>query len=784
MFVVSAILTINQLIKLDMKLVLTKQLLLTTAILLAGTACTNENNEGLLSNPSSPSDGDATNRREVVVTIKNKLTVTPTGTKAGEIATAKENKISSLDIYVFGAETADGTYTFQERFAYREDPTVTPMPAGATSIDLTQEGDGKEASVSMKLKKGLFVKLYAIANQTSLVDPTGTIGTGIAVGAPAKLMLDGDFKPLVLTNPEQQGTTVLTVGVPTEEQFLKFHSPLLDAATPEDILDTPLPMSGANTVPTDLTDFEAFARIQASFKLTRTVARFDVVNNAADSRFTISNISMGNARKGTTFFPIAPVGTAPADLITMPARTFTGLAGANTGTTPAAFYSYPSPKDDDGYIILTGKYKMNNTDVGTDVSYQIPFKQEVNGNGSYIEISPNHRYTIAITKADDYHLDFNLTVADWTDEGDMDGFEPTEPTLPVTFNTPSATNKDGNPITETGVGKPFEIKADDPTMLRIEHCSSGTQTISLPISNLPAGVEPTAAVAYITAENDVYETKNWLTSTITPDTKADANSHICQIQITRSYSGEVMRQDMAVQIGTVTISWGEGDDKKKTYTIYHGDAFVTYVTSQGQPLLSASLYHDNVSGKDIWWAPVDCGVTGVYSETPFGRLYQWGRKTEFARDNNNIYAGSNYPSSITASYAGEWENLFIKGNLDDNNSWIDTNTPGLDKAWNNNGKTANDPCPDGWRIPTQEELKIFVNGSYRWGSLSTGGVYLPDGQTRLHDTGETTGKAKFWTSDYKNGKACYLSFDNAGDNGTMHDDGDLANGCYIRCIKE
>ena len=401
-----------------MKLVLTKQLLLTTAILLAGTACTNENNEGLPGNPSSPSDGDATNRREVLVTIKNKLTVTPTGTKAGEIATAEENKISSLDIYVFGAETADGTYTFQERFAYREDPAVT-IPAGATSIDLTQEGDGKEASVSMKLKKGLFVKLYAIANQTGLVDPTG------------QPILDGDFKPLVLTNPGQQGTTVLTVGVPTEAEFLAFHSPLLDATTEEDILNTPLPMSGANTVPTDLTDFEAFARIQASFKLTRTVARFDVVNNAADSRFTISKISMGNARKGCTFFPITPTGAAPADaadLITMPARDFEALADANAGTTLAAFYSYPSPKEDNGYIILTGKYKMNNTDEGKDVSYQIPFKQEVNGNGSYIEISPNHRYTIAITKADDYHLDFNLTVADWADEGDVDGFEPTEPT--------------------------------------------------------------------------------------------------------------------------------------------------------------------------------------------------------------------------------------------------------------------------------------------------------------------------------------------------------------------
>ena len=416
-----------------MKRALTKQLLLTTAILLAGTACTNENTEGLPGNPSSPSDGDAATRREVVVTIKNKLTVTPAGTKAGEIATAEENKISSLDIYVFGSAAEDGDYTFQERFAYREKPDDTPVPAGATSIDLTQTGDGKEASVSMKLQKGLFVKLYAIANQPALVDPNGIVGTGSITGG--TLMLDSDFQPLVLTNPGQQGTTVKTVGIPTEAEFLTLHNPLLEATTLTDILATPLPMSGANTVPTDLTDFEAFARIQASFKLTRTVARFDVVNDATTSRFTITDISMGNARKGAAFFPIVPV--SPEHLITMPKRTFDGT-NANAGTTPAAFYSYPSPKEDKGYIILTGTYKMNNTDPEKTVSYQIPFEQEVNGSGSYIEVAPNHRYTIAITKADDYHLDFNLTVADWTDEGNVDGFEPTEPVI-VTINQSIAT---------------------------------------------------------------------------------------------------------------------------------------------------------------------------------------------------------------------------------------------------------------------------------------------------------------------------------------------------------
>ena len=416
-----------------MKLVL-KQFLLSTAILLTGVACTSENHEGLTGNPSSPSDGDDPTRREVVVTLRNQLSLAK-GTKAGEIATVEENKIASLDVYAFGSDTEDGTYTLQERFAYREDPA--DLPATATPIDLEQPGDGKEASVSLKLQKGLFVKLYTVANQPELVDPSGLIGKGIEVGT-GKVMQDGDFKPLSLTTPGQAGTTVQTPGVPTETQFLTFHSLLLDAATPADVLESPLPMSGAYTIPLDLTDFESFSRLQAGFKLTRTVARFDVVNNAADSRFTITGISMGNARRGTTFFPAKPFATTPADpadLITLPARTFTGQTNANAGVTASAFYSYPSPQADNGYIILEGTYRMNKTDPEKTVSYQVPFKQEVNGTGSHIEVNPNHRYTITISKADDYHIDFDLTVADWSDAGnDLDGFEPTEPPSPVTFS--------------------------------------------------------------------------------------------------------------------------------------------------------------------------------------------------------------------------------------------------------------------------------------------------------------------------------------------------------------
>ena len=360
-----------------MKLVL-KQFLLSTAILLTGVACTSEAHEGL-SNPSSPSDGDDPARREVVVTLRNQLSLAK-GTKAGEIATAEENKIASLDIYAFGSDTENGTYTLQERFAYRVD--LANLPATATAIDLEQPDDGKEASVSLKLQKGLFVKLYAVANQPELVDPTGLIGTGTTVGA-GKMMQDDDFKKLSLTTPGQAGTTVQTEGVPTETDFLTFHSMLLNAGTPTDVLESPLPMSGAYTIPLDLTNFESFSRLQAGFKLTRTVARFDVVNNAADSRFTITGISMGNARRGTTYFPAKPYRNMAqaSDLITMPVRTFTSLTNANAGITASAFYSYPSPQADNGYIILEGTYRMNETDPEKTVSYQVPFKQEVNGTG-------------------------------------------------------------------------------------------------------------------------------------------------------------------------------------------------------------------------------------------------------------------------------------------------------------------------------------------------------------------------------------------------------------------
>ena len=185
-------------------------------------------------------------------------------------------------------------------------------------------------------------------------------------------------------------------------------------------------MTGAYTTPLDLTDFSVSARTQLGFKLTRMVARFDVTNDAEKSKFTIQSVSMGNGRTGASYFPVKVLGSTPAvggDLITYPEREYTADQTTAQPKGTGIFYSYPSPVEDGGYLILSGTYAANKTEE-IPVTYKVPFKPVADATGNYIEVACNHRYTVNITEADEYHLDFTLKVSDWTDEGDIDDYKP------------------------------------------------------------------------------------------------------------------------------------------------------------------------------------------------------------------------------------------------------------------------------------------------------------------------------------------------------------------------
>lgn len=252
-------------------------------------ACTSENilDEGKKTGTDEAAQ-DA-NRQEVMLTLKNSLKLQPAETRAGDpIATDEENYIRSLDVYVFGSPTETGTYTFQELHYYRADASEVKVPnVEAFPFSLLNTAEGNTTKGLLKLNKGMYVKLYCVVNRTKLYVDDLT-----DADAPVKEYPLTSFKSLVQTAPGQENNHV-TVGVPTEETFCKLHTNLIDPesndAAEDNVLNVPLPMSGAYTTPVDLTDFSSAARKQISFRLTRMVARFDIVNNAAESKFTVED---------------------------------------------------------------------------------------------------------------------------------------------------------------------------------------------------------------------------------------------------------------------------------------------------------------------------------------------------------------------------------------------------------------------------------------------------------------------------------------------------------------
>lgn len=210
-------------------------MLLCSSFLLGG--CTKETQTD--GGDPRPGDDSIAEVREVMMTLKSQLVLQKGATKANatdatttkaetSIATAAENAISTLDVYVFGAESENGDYTFLERFAYRADSN-DKQPKDAKELQPNTTGaDGKETTALMKLKKGLFVKLYCIANDTTLVDP-----------ATDKVVKAADFTPITFTESEDGTPRFAAEGKPQESTFVGWHTRLLTAAVKADTLAPP-----------------------------------------------------------------------------------------------------------------------------------------------------------------------------------------------------------------------------------------------------------------------------------------------------------------------------------------------------------------------------------------------------------------------------------------------------------------------------------------------------------------------------------------------------------------
>ena len=102
--------------------------------------------------------------------------------------------------------------------------------------------------------------------------------------------------------------------------------------------------------------------------------------------------------------------------------------------------------------------------------------------------------------------------------------------------------------------------------------------------------------------------------------------------------------------------------------------------------------------------------------TVYGDLYQWGRNTDGHEKRNsgktNVLSTSDIPG----------HGLFIT-----NCSGFDWRSPRNDKLWGN-PKTANDPCPSGYRVPTKEEWESICDATsgnvWTWSDTGTRGFKI------------------------------------------------------------
>ena len=120
------------------------------------------------------------------------------------------------------------------------------------------------------------------------------------------------------------------------------------------------------------------------------------------------------------------------------------------------------------------------------------------------------------------------------------------------------------------------------------------------------------------------------------------------------------------------------------------------------------------------------GGTASQDETVYGAFYQWGRTTDGHEKRNSPSVDTKATvfdingQASASSHVGK----FVKGS----NDW---RNPSSNTLWYNNGKTGGDPCPPGWRVPTNTEWCSIINGN-------------TNSQTGIPTSGATTASGNYW----------------------------------------
>lgn len=276
------------------------------------------------------------------------------------LATDAENELKTLDIYVFG----------EDSLAADPKPVILKeiFRSGEANSSFTLLPVGNSYQATISVYPGEQKKFYFVANGRE------------------HLSLDS----------LELGVTDTTAFLAKATNTLKGHieCPLLMSAS--------FPESGTVTVP------EGGLGGNQEVRLTRRMARFDVLNWCEESSFKIGEIVLKDVPGNNSIFPQATP-YKPAIVASLPIIDFTAYENSNYGESKSVFYMYPATAEETKDIKLS---LVGETLAGAAQVYNVEFKK-VQSDPNTIPIEANNRYLLSILNVGSGTLDATLEVKDW-----------------------------------------------------------------------------------------------------------------------------------------------------------------------------------------------------------------------------------------------------------------------------------------------------------------------------------------------------------------------------------
>jgi uncharacterized protein (TIGR02145 family) len=505
------------------------------------------------------------------------------------------------------------------------------------------------------------------------------------------------------------------------------------------------PVSGSNMLMVGYTTIESLSPStlpSQTIVLRHRVARFDINNLTSDGNPDNDNQESGSE----TFFEIKRIhvkntlsegylteedssndGRAPltekVSLTGLNAIDVSGKTNINNGLAEGAFYLWPgvlaagSGLDAPGSTVI----EVEGVYIGDSEPNPVLFTVQLD---SEQDILANKRYTLSVSRINQTTLAFTLTASKWGEGVDI----PATPRAGAFEYAGFTLNS--IPMEENAEG--FDLSNNTADNILTFYTLSDVK--------ITGALDATLTLDFGTPYKDSIKFEAVGAPIVT-------------------YSVGKIRQDYKIILkkttypvdGTLTIkeideSGGTGNKK-----IFNIISLPGYDGTAHKPVLVRGKYSGQEEGvdEDRYWAPVNVGATSTtYSANlaGCGYVFQWGRNVPFVYgSSNDTYGGPVYPETPVEDY----ENKFITSASD----WL---IEPDDDLWS--GANAQGPCPNGWRVPTAEELTVLAD--HAGISFSAGNLTIPhDGQSganlNLPAGGARFGSSAVWSSRGAGG--CYWS---------------------------